>query len=252
MQLLRGRRHTILMADWPHQALGRRPYRRRRLRHRRFDGKYRRYVPSTCSTTGDDKHGLPCDARGRHRACRQRRSSVSDRTRLEVCRTRHSGAAQRPYLTMNNELLGVGQLAAPPEHDVEYQRGYLTGMIRGDGNLDTYRYRRGRAERRHGASLPVGPGRRRTTAPQPGIPPTSAIPTTPLRIHPRHGAAPPDDGYPHISSRHPLTGSDAVIAWPDRHRPKQWRLGYLAGIFDAEGSHSGGILRLSATATQHP
>lgn len=38
--------------------------------------------------------------------------------------------------------------------------------------------------------------------------------------------------------------SSYLIAWPDQPT-RDWRLGYLAGIFDAEGSHSQGVLRIS-------
>jgi DNA repair photolyase len=40
-----------------------------------------------------------------------------------------------------------------------------------------------------------------------------------------------------------------VIAWPDV-LPRAWQAGFLAGIFDAEGSYSGGILRISNTDCQ--
>ena len=41
------------------------------------------------------------------------------------------GAGQRPFLTTNNKLLGVGGFAPAPAEDEEYRRGYLTGMVRG-------------------------------------------------------------------------------------------------------------------------
>jgi hypothetical protein len=53
-----------------------------------------------------------------------------------------AGPAQRPYLTTNNDLLGTGQFAAAPDHDEEYRRGYLCGMIRGDGTIGSYSYQR--------------------------------------------------------------------------------------------------------------
>ncbi len=39
-----------------------------------------------------------------------------------------SGAACRPHLTRNDKLMGVGQLAAPPGHGLEYRDGYLCGI----------------------------------------------------------------------------------------------------------------------------
>src|SRR4030095_17259662 len=47
---------------------------------------------------------------------------------------------QRAHLTMNNELLGTGGFAeGPSEHD-DYRRGYLCGLLRGDGHLKSYEY----------------------------------------------------------------------------------------------------------------
>ena len=47
------------------------------------------------------------------------------------------GPRQRPHLTLNNKLMGVGRFAEPPKHDADYRRGYLCGMIRGDGPAQT-------------------------------------------------------------------------------------------------------------------
>src|SRR5207244_2434938 len=45
---------------------------------------------------------------------------------------------------------GTGRSADPPEDDPEYRRGYLCGMIRGDGHLGSHGYiRRGRAATVH-------------------------------------------------------------------------------------------------------
>src|SRR5260370_25869837 len=63
-----------------------------------------------------------------------------------VIGTECGGPLQRPHLTVNNELMGVGAFAEPPKESHDYQRGYLCGMIRGDANLATYTYQRpGRA-----------------------------------------------------------------------------------------------------------
>ena len=45
------------------------------------------------------------------------------------------GRWRRPHLTVNNKLLGTGQFAAPPSDSSDYRRGYLCGVIRGDGHL---------------------------------------------------------------------------------------------------------------------
>ena len=47
---------------------------------------------------------------------------------------------QRPFLTTNNQLLGTGSFATPLPRTEDYVRGYLTGMIRGDGLLKIFDY----------------------------------------------------------------------------------------------------------------
>jgi DNA repair photolyase len=59
---------------------------------------------------------------------------------------RTSGAGRRPHLTAGNSLLGTGAFAQSPPLDVDYKRGYLCGLSRGDALLKVFRYEReGRA-----------------------------------------------------------------------------------------------------------
>ena len=58
------------------------------------------------------------------------------------------GPLQRPHLTLNSKLMGTGAFAESPLGTREYKRGYLCGMIRGDGHLSTPRLRA--TERRRG------------------------------------------------------------------------------------------------------
>jgi DNA repair photolyase len=56
------------------------------------------------------------------------------------------GRGRRPFLTTSNRLIGTGSFAEAPSTSRDYERGYLTGMIRGDALLKTFRYERpGRA-----------------------------------------------------------------------------------------------------------
>ncbi len=52
------------------------------------------------------------------------------------------GADRRPHLTLSNKLMGVGQFAPAPADTPDYRRGYLCGLIRGDGHLGSYSYDR--------------------------------------------------------------------------------------------------------------
>ncbi len=60
------------------------------------------------------------------------------------------GRDRRPFLTLSDKLLGFG--AVLPEksqcHGADYRRGYLCGVIRGDGHPGVHRYQR--AGRSHG------------------------------------------------------------------------------------------------------
>jgi len=51
-----------------------------------------------------------------------------------------SGLLRRPYLTENNFIHGVGKLIKEPKETELYMRGYLSGMIQGDGLLKSYNY----------------------------------------------------------------------------------------------------------------
>src|SRR2546422_3223514 len=43
------------------------------------------------------------------------------------------GPEQRPNLTLNNSLVGTGRFAEQPAETADYRRGYLSGIVRGDG-----------------------------------------------------------------------------------------------------------------------
>src|SRR5204863_9056674 len=49
------------------------------------------------------------------------------------------GQCRRPHLTVSNALLGTGGFVPGPRYSGEYERGYLSGMIRGDANLGVYK-----------------------------------------------------------------------------------------------------------------
>ena len=109
------------------------------------DGRYRRYVrtevlahwmtikPVWVVTLEDGTRLLTS---GDHRF-------LSDRGWKHVCNSaRHE--PDRPHLTTNNRLLGTGRFADPPRQCADYRRGYLCGLIRGDGHLKTLQSTAGR------------------------------------------------------------------------------------------------------------
>ena len=94
VHLLPAGRHAVLMADGRTKPLADLRGRRRDLRHRSATARYRRYVRHRgARPLGDQQAGLPGDARGRHRAHRQRRPPVPDRPRLEARHRRRARAA---------------------------------------------------------------------------------------------------------------------------------------------------------------
>jgi DNA repair photolyase len=142
------------------------------------------------------------------------------------------GSMRRPHLTLNDTLLGTGTFAEQPEHWPDYRRGYLCGLIRGDGHLRSHEHahrfrlaltdmdalRRARSflEAETGLALPefafATPGRRSMRQ---------------IRTQ----------------SRDNVAAITELIRWP-RGTRTEWCKGFLAGIFDAEGSR-GEVVRIS-------
>lgn len=152
--------------------------------------------------------------------------------------------AQRPHLTNNNKLMGVGKFAAGIAKNDDYRRGYLGGMVRGDGLLKSFDDRRaGRNGRVHQFRLALcdGEALQRTQEYlsdfavsthefQFSVATAARRPMRAIRTHAR----------PNVDSIRKL------IAWPP-NLSLEWAAGFLAGIFDAEGSYSQGALRVSNT-----
>jgi DNA repair photolyase len=155
------------------------------------------------------------------------------------------GAARRPHLTARNKLMGTGIFATAPEHDSDYRSGYLSGVIRGDGSIGEYshfRIARGLRHQHHFRlalcdtealdrvqhflqQVGVETNRFEFCAASAGRRPMQAI-----RTHAR----------PNVVRIRELIARRTAAS-------RSWRAGFLAGIFDAEGSYRDGILRISNT-----
>ena len=150
------------------------------------------------------------------------------------------GRYQRPHLTRNNGLLGPGRFAIPPDETDSYRRGYLCGVIRGDGHLARRRYARGVQTafrlaltdlealwRAKGYLLDfeIVTHEREFKVAQAHYRPMRAI---------------------HAGSRYSFDRINELIAWPDKP-DLDWHKGFLAGIFDAEGTRDMHVLRISNT-----
>ena len=153
------------------------------------------------------------------------------------------GAARRPHLTMNNSLLGFGALPETPKVVPDYERGYLGGVIRGDGTLGTYTYDRppgsgGRTVHRFRLALADAEAlhRAREYLAHAGVG-TTEFACAPESATRRAVTAIGTQSAVGVASVRRL------VVWP--HDPSiDWCRGFLAGIFDAEGSYSRGILRI--------
>lgn len=209
-------------------------------------GDYRRYVRTTVSAKWTTRKrayrltladGTVITASGDHRF-------LTERGWKHVTGTM-GGSAQRPFLTTNNRLRGFGlggRPALPVHRSGEYRRGYLTGMIRGDGMIFHRTYERdGRRRPIHLFRLALADvealDRTRAMLDVEGIPTTTRPFATATQSR-RAMTAIHSGRKADIESIERIT----TIQTP---RTRTWYTGFLAGIFDAEGSHSRGILRIS-------
>jgi DNA repair photolyase len=211
-----------------------------------WDGKYRRYV----STLVLDhwwtvkpayrvmlEDGTELVVSGDHRF-------LSDRGWKHVTGS-EQGRSRRPHLTLNNKLLGTGQFATPPSDGPEYRRGYLCGMVLGDGLLRSPTFSR--------------PGRATSTKSQFRL---ALVDIEALRRARTYLAEFDVVTYEYVFqqavagrkqldairnfTRSGVAAVEEIVSWP-RAPSTEWCKGYLAGIFDAEGSYSRGILRIYNT-----
>jgi DNA repair photolyase len=141
------------------------------------------------------------------------------------------GPLQRPFLTVNNKLMGTGGFAEPPKDTVDYRRGYLCGMVRGDGHLG----------RQFSLALVDEEGLARTRY----CLGTLGIVTTERTFAEAHGQRKAIRAI-YVSSAGSVEAIRHFIGWPETPTP-EWQKGFLAGIFDAEGSYSQGVWRIANT-----
>jgi DNA repair photolyase len=146
-----------------------------------------------------------------------------------------SGPMQRPFLTVNNKLMGVGGFAEPPKDTAAYRRGYLCGMIRGDGTLGHYANGSRGSVHQFRLALVDREGLARTAGYLADVGIScqeftfSAESVTCRRVTAIR-----------TQVRDQVRAIELLIRWPDIPT-SDWRKGFLAGIFDAEGSYSGSL-----------
>ena len=157
-----------------------------------------------------------------------------------------SGTDQRPYLTTNLTLQGFGMAGISPpvsqRVDPQFRRGYLSGMIRGDGMILHGVYRddtRTREVHRFRLALTDIEALDRTR----GFLADEGVPTNTRPFAVGSATRRPMTAI-HTARRGHVVRIEELIQTPNV-RSTAWHAGFLSGIFDAEGSHSPGALRIS-------
>ena len=151
---------------------------------------------------------------------------------------------QRPHLTTQNDLVGTGAFARQYEETPDYRRGYLTGMIRGDGTIGSYAY-----DRKGGGST-VNHAFRLALADTEALSRTSCYLFTEEVETRLREFAPATERHRQMVAiatgrRLQVEKIRELIAWPVAPST-EWFRGFLAGIFDAEGQQrSAFALRIS-------
>jgi DNA repair photolyase len=219
----------------------------------RVEGAYRRYVKTTVLAHWQTQKrayritladGTTLTASSDHRF-------LTDRGWKHVTGST-TGADARPHLTLNNRLVGFGATglaegSQPSYFSEEYRHGYLAGMIRGEGHLATHWYQRaGRPAQVHQFRLALADA--------------EALDRTAFYLD-GEGIAIQRFAFSAATStrraiaairtarRSHVESSGGIIAWPGVPDPR-WDAGFLAGVFDAEGSLSRGVLRISNKDTE--
>jgi len=150
-----------------------------------------------------------------------------------------------PRLTVNDHLLGTGRFAPPLQETRDYRIGYLCGIVRGDGPLGEYSYagRRRASDTRHHFRLAMidGEALARTSRYLRDF----EIATREFRFAAASGSRRSLDAI-RTHARASVRRIRELVEWPT-DPTSDWDKGFLAGIFDAEGSYSRGILRICNT-----
>ena len=144
------------------------------------------------------------------------------------------GPEQRPFLTVNNKLMGFGLGSAePPKDSVNYRRGYLCGMIRGDANLGRYSTPTRSTIYTFRLALTDAEALERSRRYLDGFGVLTAEADFTAATGNRRALRAIRTGV-----RASVLAIEQLVSWPDTP-DRDWHCGFLAGIFDAEGSYSG-------------
>ncbi len=143
------------------------------------------------------------------------------------------GASRRPHLTPKNKLMGFGALGSSVGESAEYRRGYLCGLIRGDGHVGSYAYERAGRTNYEVHRFRLALTDDEALARAKGYLADVGIPTEEFQFlegNERHRSM----RAIRTSARDNVDRVRDLIRWRDSSS-EDWTRGFLAGIFDAEG-----------------
>jgi len=210
------------------------------------DGNYRRYAITQVSShwsTIKPAYRITLED-GTELIASEEHRFLSDRGWKYVTGSEH-GPDRRPHLTVNNKLMGTGKFESPPQQETDYRRGYLSGLIRGDGHLNSssYIHPSGRFLLKHRFRLALVDleAIHRARAYLADL----AVSTNEF-VFQRASMGRKEMTAIQANSRERVLAIEDIIRWPSSSTD-DWCKGFLAGIFDAEGGCSGGILRIANT-----
>ena len=158
--------------------------------------------------------------------------------------TDSEGWPQRAHLTSSSELLGTGRFAEQPVPCADYRAGYLCGIVRGDGHVGSYMFpraeRQGRADRFRLAPIDFEALQRAKRYLD------VARVDCWERVFTEAAGSHGETRSIATSARASVDFIRWLIEWPE-DASDDWCKGFLAGIFDAEGSCSRHVLRIANT-----
>jgi DNA repair photolyase len=159
---------------------------------------------------------------------------LSRRGWKHVFGTEQVGPLQRPHLTVGTKLLGTGAFVAGPLFSQDYRLGYLCGMVRGDGLLRLHIYEGKTGGRFQANSFRLALTDLEALARAQDYLAREGLPLRQVRFAEGAGGRRAmrmirSGAFPSVYLVRRL------VAWP-LSPSDEWRKGFLAGIFDAEGS----------------
>src|SRR5579884_1310680 len=158
------------------------------------------------------------------------------------------GQPDRPHLTTRNRLVGVSAFAPQPIHDFDYRRGYLCGIIRGDGMLQSRECGQRRGTPYMSGSFRLALADLEALHRARGFLVAADVATS-ERVFQHAVGARCELSAIFAGGRTRFQRVSELIEWP-LMPSLQWCRGFLAGIFDAEGCRSAYALRIANTDPQ--